>query len=102
MDRLQCRDHFLTILRNAASQRAKRNKWVFDPFEGMNVLEWVIYERKLMLDEVNRFRESKGLDPVGENDILRVEQLAVGHVDYAEKFSLYCAELSDGVEEIQP
>ncbi len=96
MNRLQCRDHFLNILQTAAEDRPKRDRFVHDPFEKMDVLEWVIHERKIMLDEVNRFRSSKGLDVIDEKELLRVERMAVGHVDYARKFALCCAELTQG------
>jgi len=102
MDRLQCRDHFLDVFSKAAEQRKSRDKWVPDPLEGRNSLEWVIFERQTMLAEVNRLRAERGLDPVDEKRVLQVEQMACGHVDYARKFALYCAELADGVEEIQP
>jgi hypothetical protein len=55
--------------------------------------EWIAAERQVMLDIVNEERGSRNKDPLASADVERVEQLAVGHVDYAHKFALYCAEL---------
>jgi hypothetical protein len=55
-------------------------------------LEWVIYERKIMLDEVNAVRFQCGLPSV--LDVNKAERCAMGHVDYTRKFALYCAEIA--------
>ena len=39
-------------------------------------------------------REAAGFPPVPLEAVARVEQQAVGHVDYTAKFALYCAELA--------
>jgi hypothetical protein len=57
--------------------------------------EWIENERKLMLTIVNEHREQHGRAPVALGDIERVEQTAVGHVDYGHKFALYCTELAE-------
>jgi hypothetical protein len=56
---------------------------------------WIENERKLMLKIVNEARQQHGREPVALTDIERVEQMAVGHSDYAHKFTLYCAELTE-------
>lgn len=58
--------------------------------------QWILDERQAMLDYVNRKRAVVGKSPMTLKDVERVEQLAVGHSDYAHKFSLYCAELIAG------
>lgn len=56
--------------------------------------EWVVFERNTMWGAVNAARAEIGLPPVLLTDILRVEQQAVGHSDYAMKYALYCAEFA--------
>ena len=55
---------------------------------------WVHYERHLMLAEVNQARAEQGHGPITVHVLKRVEQVACGHVDYFQKFALYCAELA--------
>ena len=57
--------------------------------------DWIENERKLMLEIVNEHREHHGRKPLTSADVERVEQTAVGHVDYVHKFALYCAELAE-------
>lgn len=45
---------------------------------------------------VNGLRERAGLPPVDLAEFQAAERRAVGHVDYADKFSLYCAWLACG------
>lgn len=59
----------------------------------MPVGAWIAAERQLMLASVNRLRLVAGRDSLPVSQIERVERLALGHVDYAHKFALYCAEL---------
>jgi hypothetical protein len=58
---------------------------------------WVVYERKVMLDAVNRERKNRQLPGITvEIFVRKVEQLAYGPVDYTDKLALYCAEMSLG------
>lgn len=57
--------------------------------------EWIAAERQVMLDIVNEVRVTAGKDPMTIGDVQRVEQCALGHVDYTRKFALYCAELAE-------
>lgn len=57
---------------------------------------WVASERRGMLAAVNVHRADFGLDPVDEVTVARLEQQAAGHVDYAAKYALLCAELAVG------
>lgn len=55
--------------------------------------DWQREEREAMLEAVNGYRSRFGKSPVVMADVQRVEQMAVGHIDYGTKFALYCAEL---------
>jgi hypothetical protein len=79
-----------TTLINAQHERPKREDFV----DGE--LGWVTYERTVMLNAVNTARSERGLPPVTVTEIERVEQQAVGHSDYTQKFALYCSELARG------
>jgi len=52
---------------------------------------------RVMLAEVNYFREVRGLALVAMADLERVERQAVGHSDYTTKFALYASELAEGL-----
>jgi hypothetical protein len=56
-------------------------------------LEWIQFERLMMLATVNAFRADRGLPLRTLTDIERAEQMASGHIDYTKKFALYCSEL---------
>lgn len=101
-DKLSLKAHFKKLLNDTATkaERGKRNEWV--TIAGENNPGWVFHERETMWQEVNRQRSARGFPPVTLLDIKRVEQLAVGHVDYDSKFALYCAELSLGERDIRP
>ena len=81
--------HMLDVLSAAQSDRSRR-------------ADWVAYEQQVMFVAVNEERRVRRLPPVFIDDILRVERMAVGHVDYSTKFALYCAELAEGRSEIAP
>lgn len=55
--------------------------------------DWITAERRALCEAVNRHRTRLGKSPLTMDDVERVEQQAVGHTDYARKFSLYCTEL---------
>jgi len=92
---IEARDHFLKILTVAQEHRSQKGELVDDPLGG-RVPEWQLFERETMLAEVNKWRAERGFDPVDARRLVRVEQLAVGHVDYSNKFALYCGELGCG------
>ena len=81
----------LRVLSAAQEERHLRQAWV----DGE--LGWVLYEREVMLAEVNRLRAQRGLDRIHMDRLRRVERMAEGHIDYSEKFALYCAELALGL-----
>jgi len=78
---LKIRDELSAILHKAAKKRR------FNP-EG-----WIAYERQQMHTAVVAARAKLGKGPISLAEIERVEATAVGHTDYARKWSLYCAEL---------
>ncbi|OZB79884.1 hypothetical protein [Microbacterium sp. 13-71-7] len=78
-----------SVFSAAAEHRSEREH--FDAATGE--LGWVLYERDVMHDAVNRLRARLGRGPVTEDDVLRVERSASGHIDYAQKFALGCADL---------
>ena len=83
------RDQFLQVLVEAQRLRSQKSKMIG------NEPEWMIYEREAMLKAVNAVRLQKGLlIEATLADVKRVENCAAGHVDYSQKFALYCAELA--------
>ena len=54
---------------------------------------WIAHERETMHRETNRLRAELGKDAIELHQVMTVEELARGHIDYASKFALYCAEL---------
>jgi hypothetical protein len=86
----ELRDHFLAKLAKAQEQRSQR-------------ADWIEFERSVMFEAVNNERQARGLPPISLTDVMRVERMATGHVDYSSKFALYCAELVFvSVERIYP
>ncbi len=86
---------FVKVLRDASRQRGKRGDFVPDG-PGATVPGWVLFERDAMRAAVDAERAARGLPPVEPDRIIRVERLACGHVDYMEKYALYCAEMALG------
>lgn len=82
-------DKFRATLAEAQKSRPeKRGRTAEDE------LEWVQYEREVMWHLVNEVRAKNGAAPVPIEEVKRVENFAVGHIDYSQKFALYCAELA--------
>jgi uncharacterized protein YkwD len=78
---------FKKVLMEAQKLRPMKSKWIGTE------LQWVIDERKTMLDAVNAERFRRGLPPVANVD--KAERCAMGHIDYTQKFALYCVEMCD-------
>lgn len=91
-EKLALRDHLLNVLIDAAKERDKRPDVLATPY-GMECA-WAAFERSVMVDEVNRYREARMLPPIDPHDVRRADSLSAGHVDWAEKFALYCAEIA--------
>lgn len=83
------RDRLLEELHEALIDEATRrdSRPVYGP-DG-----WIELERKRMLAEVNTRRIMAFRAPLLLEEIVRCENLALGHSDYGHKFALYCREL---------
>jgi len=82
------------VFDEACEQRDKRQEWVKDPYDnGLSTLGWVLFERDQMFDAVTRERALLGKGPIPMKEVVRVENCAKGHIDYARKYCLYCTEL---------
>lgn len=84
-------DRMTRTFTDAAKQRPLRQRHIPGPRGGE--IEWVLHEREVMLTEVNQARAERGLPPVDAAVVERAEQHACGHIDYATKWPLYCAEI---------
>lgn len=90
-EKISLRDRFRDVLIDAAKQRDQRREivtTVWGPEIG-----WTLYERVRMQEAVNFALTERGLPPVGIDVIRRADQSATGHVDWLDKFALYCAEI---------
>lgn len=85
-------EHFSALLGRTAGERSQREDLVVMP-NGDREPGWVLHERTVMHDEVNRLRAEAGRGDRPILDILGAERAASGHIDYAAKFALGCAEL---------
>jgi hypothetical protein len=91
-DRGALHDRFRATLARAAEHRGQRPDFIALP-SGRHEIGWVLYERACMRAEVNQARAERGKPPADVDVIERAENHAAGHVDYASKFALYCAEI---------
>jgi hypothetical protein len=96
-ERLDLIKSFQGVFDAAAKERKKRQEMVPDPLEpDWKVFGWQLHEREQMHAAVNAERARRGLPPADITAIRRADGLAAGHVDYATKFPLYCAEVALG------
>lgn len=91
-EKMELHDHLREVLSKAQEKYRKE-------CEG---LEWVEKERNAMFNEINRQRSARGLSPISLKELMRVESMACGHIDYSTKFALYCAELVLDKKVIEP
>lgn len=89
IERLHLQHFFLSILREASKERSSRSKLI-NTASGTMETEWIVFERKIMFDNVNHERSLRGLQPITLQDFIKKENLAVGHSDYCNKLALYC------------
>ena len=90
--------HFEEVFEATAASRSKYQERVQHPiYPKQTCTLWHVHEVNAMTAEVNRLRLQLGKEPVALEAVYRVETQACGHVDYARKFSLYCAELVNDV-----
>lgn len=93
-EKLQIRDRIRDALRHAFKERSQRENLV--KTEDGSEFGFVLFERETVHRAVNKERGTRNLPPVTVLEVRRVERLAEGHFDYADKFSRYCAELAIG------
>jgi len=92
----------------AATQRINfGSEFVTMKVDGMKYddigMVWCAYERMHMFATINRLRADSGKPPIAFERVVRVERMAAGHVDYSNKFMLYCMELvCNEDKEIEP
>ncbi len=103
-ERLALLDKFEQVFAEAAKERPKRDTFVPAPEGAYQTTElgWVAFERQVMFEAVNLERRVRGLPQVTLRQVIRVENQACGHVDYAHKYALYCAELAMGDDKPPP
>lgn len=103
---MKLRHDLVITIRGLQQDRWKRPGTVnVDTPHGVRIKPaFVPHEQQGMTNAVNQARTARGLPPVTLEDVQRVEQQAVGHIDYTAKFALYCAELAWGrnAHEVQP
>lgn len=56
-------------------------------------LEWVVFERDKLLELINWKRAKFGKPQVEMSAAMRIDQSAVGHVDYTQKLAIGAAEV---------
>lgn len=88
IDRRALIDWFVRELSNAQQERPKR-QGVTDTGE----LEWIVFERDKLLELINLRRARLSAPAVGMEVVMRIENSAVGHVDYTQKLAIRAAEL---------
>lgn len=77
---MACREHLLRALKEAMGKRHARE-------------DWEAFERQTVAMAANAWAQAHGYERrVTVEDVERIEQGAVGHVDYASKLALYVAE----------
>ena len=87
-------DLFRKVLADAMEERDQRQDFVDRP-DGTE-LAWVIFERYQMFIAVNLETRARRLPPATMEAVMRVEQSAAGHSDYAKQFAWGCAGLAMG------
>jgi hypothetical protein len=93
-ERRKLSDLFRKLLADAMEERDQRQDFVDRP-DGTE-LAWVIFERYQMFIAVNQETQARRLPPVPMEAVMRVEQSAAGHSDYARQFAWGCAGLAMG------
>lgn len=81
------------MLVTAAEDRDKREQFV-PRLDGKGTEPaWAAHERELLHGAINQERAQRSKKPIDLAEVASVEQLALGHSDYAQKYAFYCAEL---------
>lgn len=99
--RMAVRDRLKKILTGAQKSRDQRPNLV-GTRDGGSEPEWARWERSVMTGAVNAERGKPGLPPISSIAVEEVERQAAGHIDYTDKFALYCSELAVGLKSVRP
>lgn len=87
----------MAVLIEAQKHRKTKTECVPNEADGRSSPEWVLFDRRAVLAEVNAIRAERGKQPIDERTLLRkAEWQAEGHSDYTSKYALYAAELALG------
>jgi hypothetical protein len=102
---MRSRDALREVLLAASKERGKRPELTASPAGGTECA-WTAYERSAMLAEVNSQivhlrRAVLHREMATPEAIARAEREAEGHIDYVDKWSLYCAEIVAGYRDPQ-
>jgi hypothetical protein len=92
----QLRDRFRDLLEKISRERPQRTSLVKTASEMKPA--WEVYELNQMFGAVSRERDGRRLPPVKRSGVEQAMDQASGHVDYANKVALYCAEIALGIE----
>lgn len=87
-------DQFKAKLVQAQKDRPRRGDIVVDPVTGQSEIAWMLHERQMMLDLVNEYRRQHGREPAMMAEVVQLETIASGHIDYTNKWAWYCAHLA--------
>lgn len=91
-------EHFVEVFEATAASRSKFQERITHPlYPKQTCTQWHVHEVNAMTAEINRLRLKQGKEAIPLEAVYRVETQACGHVDYARKFALYCAELVNDV-----
>lgn len=81
---MRARGRIYAALLAAADHRSERD-------------DWETFEREAMVQAANKYGRDHGLADITVGQVEEIEHLAMGHIDYALKISLYVAELLHGL-----
>lgn len=88
IDRMALIDWFRREIAKAQQERPARSG-----VTASGELEWIVFEREKLLELINAKCGKFGTPAVNMDAVMRVENSAVGHVDYTQKLALGAADL---------
>lgn len=94
---MQLIDYIKSKINKFHSLRDSKDKYIMDPFDRMDVAEWIVFEREELWKLINTLRSYNNLSPVTIAAVIRfVDTPACGHSDYVNKLAIYAAEMVEG------
>lgn len=95
-------DLFRNKIISLAEERQQRLDFIDMP-DGTKEVEWVLYEREQTLDLINQIRSQRKLPAISMDHFINdLEQLAIGHSDYAVKLAVASVHVSHGRDPRNP